>query len=258
MKPKLMDDHTDALTAFGLNLTEETVAIIGVGGVGQDTAKLCALAGAKLLLVDAVCPPSGALTGLPGAERHEWLQADLSCPEEQGRVVKFIRDATAVVITAAICLDDSVLEVGSGQWHQEFNKVFQVNLEASMNISMQMLEVMKDRNVPGRIVFLGSLAARTGGLLSGALYAASKGGVHTFVRWLAARAAPIGINVNGVAPGVTDTSMIEGRSFDSGRIPAGRSAQPMEIARVVAFLASPACSYMHGQILDVNGGVWCG
>lgn len=250
--------HADALAAYGLNLSGETVAIIGVGGIGLETARLCAAAGASLRLVDAAALPADAMTGLHGAGQHESMQADLSRPSEQCRVVEFIRDAAAVVITAAICPDDTTRDAGSAQWHETFSKVFQVNLEAGMNISMQMLEHMKERQVPGRIVLLGSLGARTGGLLSGAQYAASKGAVHTFVRWLAARAAPMGINVNGVAPGVTDTPMIEGRRFDVSRIPAGRPARPVEIARVVAFLASPACSYVNGQILDVNGGAWGG
>jgi 3-oxoacyl-[acyl-carrier protein] reductase len=105
----------------------------------------------------------------------------------------------------------------------------------------------------GRIVILGSLAGRSGGLLSGAQYASSKGALHTLVRWLALRAAPNGVSVNGVAPGATATPMIANEAVNVAKIPAGRVAEPIEIARVVAFLASPAASYMHGAVVDVTG-----
>jgi NAD(P)-dependent dehydrogenase (short-subunit alcohol dehydrogenase family) len=74
------------------------------------------------------------------------------------------------------------------------------------------------------------------------------------VRWLALRAAPHGVSVNGVAPGATATPMLQNETVDTRKIPVGRLADPIEIARVTAFLASPASSYMHGAVVDVNGG----
>jgi NAD(P)-dependent dehydrogenase (short-subunit alcohol dehydrogenase family) len=107
----------------------------------------------------------------------------------------------------------------------------------------------------GRIVLVGSLAGRTGGLIAGAHYAASKGGLHTLVRWLARRAAPHGVLVNGIAPASVETPMMQDQPVDLARIPVGRMAKPEEIAAPIAFLCAPAASYLCGAVLDVNGGV---
>lgn len=61
--------------------------------------------------------------------------------------------------------------------------------------------------------------------------------------------------VNGVAPASTETAMIAGQSVDLTRIPLRRKSQPGEIAWPIAFLCSPAASYICGTVLDVNGGV---
>lgn len=108
----------------------------------------------------------------------------------------------------------------------------------------------------GQIVCVGSVAGKIGGVLAGPHYSASKGAVHTLVRWLAKAEAPHGIRANGVAPGAVDTPMIAGKGYQPGYCPMGRFADPEEIAQVVAFLASPASSYMTGTVVDVNGGYY--
>ncbi len=110
----------------------------------------------------------------------------------------------------------------------------------------------------GAHVFVGSLAGRTGGLIAGPHYVASKGGVHAFVKWLARRAAPHGVLVNGVAPASVETAMMTDRPVDLARIPLARKASPEEVAWPIAFLCSAAASYICGAVLDVNGGVHMG
>jgi NAD(P)-dependent dehydrogenase (short-subunit alcohol dehydrogenase family) len=79
--------------------------------------------------------------------------------------------------------------------------------------------------------------------------------VHALVKWLARQAAPHGVLVNGIAPASVSTPMMAGQPVDLERIPLGRMAAPEEIAAPVAFLCSPAASYICGAVLDVNGGV---
>ncbi|MBP6018588.1 MAG: SDR family oxidoreductase [Burkholderiaceae bacterium] len=247
------------LTALGTDLHQQTIAIVGVGGIGMETAKICAALGASLLLFDRAPAPSQL--ALPHPERHVWHTCDITKDADQRQLINACTGVDALIITSAIYpaeqQPDSGDEAGWNDWNQHLHATLEANLAAPMRICLELLPQMQARK-QGRIVMTGSLAGRNGGLLSGPQYAASKGALHTFVRWLALRAAPHGISVNGVAPGVTQTAMIENRSVDASRIPVGRAAAPIEVARVISFLASPAASYMHGQIIDVNGGAWIG
>jgi NAD(P)-dependent dehydrogenase (short-subunit alcohol dehydrogenase family) len=133
--------------------------------------------------------------------------------------------------------------------------VMDVNVRGVVNVARVCLPVMRERRA-GRIVIVGSVAGRMGGLRASPHYVAAKGGVHAVVKWLARRGAPDGVLVNGVAPGATVSPMTEGQEFDIDGIPLGRMARPEEIAWPIAFLCSDAASYVCGTVLDVNGGVY--
>lgn len=112
----------------------------------------------------------------------------------------------------------------------------------------------------GRVITVSSIAAYTGGSRPGAAgYAAAKAGLLGLTRGLTRELAPQGITVNAVAPGFIDTDF-HGENRQQavqavvGQIPAGRVGQPDDVARVVGFLASPASSYITGQVIHVNGG----
>jgi NAD(P)-dependent dehydrogenase (short-subunit alcohol dehydrogenase family) len=108
----------------------------------------------------------------------------------------------------------------------------------------------------GAIVNIGSVAARTGGLPGIVPYAATKGAIETFTRGAGIELAREGIRVNAVAPGLIATDMVTPAMEASaqGGVPMGRVGQPDEIAEAVAFLLSPAASYMVGSIMTVSGG----
>ena len=112
----------------------------------------------------------------------------------------------------------------------------------------------------GVVINVGSIAGRNGGGPGAGPYAAAKGGLMTFTKSLAKELAPHGIRVNCVSPGVIDTPFHEAFSTPEmmsnfvKMIPLGRVGTAMECAKVIAFLASDAASYVVGETIEVNGG----
>lgn len=247
-----------ALEALGVDLTDQKVVVVGAGGIGHEIGRICAALGASTTLCDVAEPSSAPFASYARSNSHQWITADITDARDQDRIVAHCVDADAVIVTSAICPDETSIDVDDHDaWSASFDRVFAINTAGPMRICQRVLRAMQERRT-GRIVILSSLGSRNGGLLSGAQYAASKGALNSFVRWMAMRAAPVGVSVNGVVPGVTDTPILEDRQVDASRIPIGRLAQPVEVARAAAFLASPAASYIHGVSLDVNGGAWMG
>jgi NAD(P)-dependent dehydrogenase (short-subunit alcohol dehydrogenase family) len=192
------------------------------------------------------------------SDAYEWLTADITDLSAQDRILSHCKSHDAAIVTVGVCPDETHIDIDDGTaWHQSFRKILDLNTAAPMRMCQCLLRDMAAKG-SGRIVLTSSLASRTGGLISGAQYTASKGALNAFSRWLAARAAHSGVSVNCVAPGVTRTPILGNREVDPSGIPVGRIAEPIEIARAIVFLASPAASYIHGVTLDVNGGAWMG
>ena len=108
----------------------------------------------------------------------------------------------------------------------------------------------------GRVINISSIAGRRGSLFGDVHYSAAKAGVIGFSKCLAQIAAPRGVMVNTVAPGIAKTEILskEHHQASLSRIPLGRAARPEEIASAIIFFASSLASYITGVVLDVNGG----
>jgi 3-oxoacyl-[acyl-carrier protein] reductase len=111
----------------------------------------------------------------------------------------------------------------------------------------------------GRVINIGSQACEGVPVPGWTAYALAKGGLVTLTHYLAAELGPVGITVNCVSPGMTDTSFISGVSakqqlMAARQIPLRRLGEPTDVAAAVAFLASPDAAYITGQTLRVNGG----
>jgi 3-oxoacyl-[acyl-carrier protein] reductase len=136
---------------------------------------------------------------------------------------------------------------------QAWDRVLDINAKGTYLAMQAAFPVMRDAG-QGKIVCIGSIAGKIGGLLAGPHYAASKGAVHAMVRGAAKYGAQDGVYVNGIAPGAVDTDMIVGQPYKEDYCPLGRFAQPEDIAETVVYLASQASNYVTGKVLSVDGG----
>ncbi len=160
-----------------------------------------------------------------------------------------------LVNNAGIVRDQLLLRMKPEEW----DAVISTNLTAAFACCRTVLRPMvKQRS--GRIVNIGSVVGRTGNP-GQANYAASKAGLEGFTRSLALEVASRGITANVVAPGMIETDMtaaLDERAQEAigGRIPMGRLGTPDDVAAAVCFLASDEASYITGQVVGVNGGMY--
>jgi len=142
-----------------------------------------------------------------------------------------------------------------------WDKVIAINYRGHLAVTHAVLPSMIERGW-GRIVTVASDAGRVGST-GEVVYSGAKGAVIAFTKGLAREVARYGVNVNCVAPGLTDTPLLAGISEGAEKlmaaivrsIPLGRVGRPEEVARAILFFASPDADYITGQTLSVNGGL---
>jgi 3-oxoacyl-[acyl-carrier protein] reductase len=140
-----------------------------------------------------------------------------------------------------------------------WDEVMSLNLRSVAFVTQAALPYMVDG---GAIVNLSSLAARDGGGPGSTAYAAAKGGVLTLTRGLSKELAARKIRVNCVSPGMIDTTFHdtftkpEARKATAARTTIGREGTPDDVAKAIVFLASDASSYINGESIEINGGLY--
>lgn len=162
-----------------------------------------------------------------------------------------------LINNAGVTADNLFLRMGLEEW----TKVIETNLTGAYRLIHACLRPMVKQRF-GRIVNMGSVVGATGNA-GQANYAAAKAGLIGLTKSLAKELGSRNITVNAVAPGFIDTDMTRVLSEDQRekliqQIPLSRMGQPEEIAQVVAFLVSPHASYITGETIHVNGGMFMG
>ena len=170
-------------------------------------------------------------------------------------IAKDIGPVSILVNNAGITRDNLLLRMKDEDWQA----ILDTNLTSVYRSSKAVMRaMMKARK--GRIINIASVIGVTGNA-GQANYAAAKAGIIAFSKSLAREVGSRGITVNVVAPGFIETDMTrdlpeDGKSAMLSQIALGRLGQPSDIADAVAFLAGPAASYVTGETLHVNGGMY--
>jgi 3-oxoacyl-[acyl-carrier protein] reductase len=229
-------------------------------GIGRAISERLASGGATVVCVargtnaDAT---AAAITAAGG--KAEAFSADVTdAPAVEGLVKSVVEKhgkLDILVSNAGITRDQLMLRLKRADW----DEVIATNLTASFTLCQAAIKPMI-RQRSGRIVAIGSVVGQMGNA-GQANYAASKAGLIGFCKALAREVASRNVTVNVVAPGFVETDMTKAiadatKAQWAEQIPLGRIGTPAEIAAAVGFLASDEASYITGQVLAVNGGMY--
>lgn len=232
-------------------------------GIGRSAILKLAIEGADVAinwLDDAAA--AGALADEVRAlgRRAVIVQGNVAASAEVERFVAEAHDGLGgvdiLVNNAGVFPRSPFLVLKEAEWDQ----VLGVNLKGSFLVAQAVARRMVAAHIKGAIVNLSSSSVR--GHVLGVHYASSKAGLIGMTRSMALALAPHGIRVNAIAPGITDTAQpryqfSEPEMAEQSRlVPRGSMGRPEEIASIVAFLASDEASFITGEIVHANGGLY--
>lgn len=249
---------------YSADLFSGQVALVtgGAGGIGRAVCEALAASGAQVVAADRAAfePPVPGVQGLSldVTRRDDVIRCVDETVARLGRLDILVNVAGVVSMGSAETLAEA-----------EWDRVIDINLKGTFLCCQAAIGHMK-KNGGGRIVNMGSVIGKNGGnprpwldpreqdRASNVAYGVSKAGVHIMTAFLAKELAVAHITVNAVAPGPVASAMTT--NFPQtlrDLIPVGRMGAAAEIAAAVLFLASPQAGFITGEVVDVNGGIWC-
>ncbi|MBX3393968.1 MAG: 3-oxoacyl-[acyl-carrier-protein] reductase [Phycisphaerae bacterium] len=193
-----------------------------------------------------------------GRKAHVYM-ADVSKTEDNDRMVEAVfkdfGSVQIVVNNAGITRDKSFVKMDRQMW----DEVLTTNLTGPAMVIYRTIKPMIESGW-GRVINISSIVGQMGNF-GQANYAAAKGGLAALTKTLAREFAKKNVTVNAVAPGFIETDMtadVPDAALDAVRqlTPMGRLGKPEEVAATVVFLASPAASFITGEVIGVNGGMY--
>lgn len=242
-------------------LLDQVALVTGAArGIGVEIAAELAQAGARVAVLDVREAESKAAAQQlrDGGREAIGLGADVTRRDQVVAAIQAVIDQWGridiLINNAGICPMTPLADISEAEW----DLVLGVNLKGAFLCSQAVAPGMQQQQ-HGKIVNIASSAGQMGGLAVGLHYSASKAGVLGLTKSLARILAPA-IQVNAVAPGTTETDMIQGWDENAvanivKQIPLKRLGQPSDVAGAVLFLVSPQAAFITGQTLSVNGGL---
>lgn len=245
-----------------LSRFRKRVALVtgGATGIGRGIALGFAREGASLALNDineANLQKTCAEVEELGARCETFLGSVAKGREVVDKAVAKLGRIDILVNNAGVATPTEFLKLKEEEW----DRVLEVNLKGAFLMTQAVLPGMLERRY-GRIIMMGSIAGKTGGVSTSVAYDVSKAGLIVMARSLARKYGREGITVNAVAPSFVDTQLLAdlnlGGAADKSAIASlnviQRLATPQDVANAVLFLASDESSFITGETLNVNGG----
>jgi 3-oxoacyl-[acyl-carrier protein] reductase len=241
----------------------DVVLVTGAArGIGLAVATSFAKEGAILAINDISDENlrTALSTIAPHSPKSRSYQADVTDSSQVGRMVdqieKDLGPIDVLVNNAGIALPTGFLDISEQEW----DRVMSVNLKGAVLVSQRVIALMIRTKKKGRVVMMGSLSGKMGGVATGLHYSVSKGGLIVMARQLAREFASFGITINAVAPSFADTDMLKDLKLENRKeelakmnvIP--RLATPDDIANAVLFLSAQTSSFITGETINVAGG----
>ncbi|MBI4386056.1 MAG: 3-oxoacyl-[acyl-carrier-protein] reductase [Elusimicrobia bacterium] len=246
-----------------MRLKDQVAVITGAAqGIGRATAELFLSEGARVALVDvdaALVQKTAEEAAKQTPGNAVGISADVTkydtCEAAVKSVIEKFSKIDILVNNAGITKDNLLLRMSEAEW----DAVLDVNLKGAFHFTKAAARPMM-RAHRGRVINIASVVGQEGNV-GQANYSASKGGLIAFTKSCAKELASRNILVNAIAPGfvrtrLTDILSDEAKRLLVGRILLGRMGEPVDIARAALFLASEDSSYITGQVIGVNGGMY--
>ena len=245
-----------------MKLDNKIAVVTGAAqGIGKVIAMHLVQKGASLVLcdIDLEMAKEAAREIEEAGGKCLALKSDVSNMQDAEKIIKdaveHFGSLDILVNNAGITRDNVLIRMKEEQWDQ----VMAVNLKGTFNVTKAAIKVMM-RKKSGKIVNIASITGLMGNA-GQANYSASKAGVIGFTKSIAREYADRGITVNAVAPGFIETAMTDAipereREELIRQIPVKKLGTPEDVANAVCFLASEEASYITGQVIGVNGGLY--
>ena len=241
------------------DLMKKNIIVTGAtGGIGNSIIKKLSEVGANILATGTKIDKLKDLK-----DKYENIKISQFDISQSDKIEKFIENSTndlggsldCIVNNAGITQDNLAIRMSLEEW----KKVIEVNLTSTFLMSKYGIKKML-KNKSGKIINITSVVGHTGNL-GQANYSASKAGIVAMSKSLAIEYAKKNINVNCISPGFIKSAMTDKiddkfKEVIVQKIPSGRLGEPDDIANAVLFLSSDQSSYINGETIHVNGGMY--